>query len=162
MAGAGAFLLEAVYDVPESAALSPLRVRTRRIVEFDAAEEGIQVDLFLRNHAERLDPRHESRLARLMRTHPGELLDVPASDVHEDRLRRIVEVQTGGDIVGLDLAGRSVEGLPSERAAVAARNRFRIHRDHFVHRVPRGFGVRKDPMLHPESRAKPSRIIDSR
>src|SRR5712692_3003098 len=160
MAGAGAFLLEAVYDVPESAALSPLRVRTRRIVEFDAAEEGIQVDLFLRNHAERLDPRHESRLARLMRTHPGELLDVPSSDVHEDRLRRVVEVETRSDVIGLDLAGRSVEGLPSERAAVAAGNCFRIRQDHVVHRVPRTFRVRKDPMLNPQSRAKSSGVVD--
>src|SRR2546426_8299533 len=65
MARTGAFLLEAMHDVPEPAALGPLRVRTRRIVEFDAAQEGVQINLFLRDHAEGLDPRHETGLARL-------------------------------------------------------------------------------------------------
>src|SRR5437879_8013878 len=108
MARAGAFLLGAMQDIPESAALSPLRVRARRIVELDAAQECVQIDLFFWNHAERLDPGDEARLARLVRSHPGELLDVPAGDVHEDRLRRVVEVQARGDVVGLRSEERRV------------------------------------------------------
>src|SRR5256712_8399341 len=160
MARAGAFLLEAVYDVPESAALSPLRVRTRRIVNLDAAQEAVQVALLLRDHAERLHPGDESRLARFVRSHPGELLDVPAGNVHEDRLRGVVEVEARGDVGRVDLAGRTVEGLPAERAAVAARNCFGIRQDDVVHRVPGGFSVRKHTILNPESRAKPSRVVD--
>src|SRR6266705_4028816 len=80
MACPGALLLEAMHDVPEPPALGPLRVRTCRIVEFDAAQERVQVDLFLRDHAEGLDPRHETGLSRLVRSHPGEFLDVPAGD----------------------------------------------------------------------------------
>src|SRR5438876_1135342 len=145
--------------LPE-AVRSPLRVRARRIVELDAAQECVQIDLFFWNHAERLDPGDESGLPRLVRSHPGELLDVPAGDVHEDRLRRVVEVQARGDVVGLDLAGRAVEGLPADRAAIAAGNCFRIRQDDVVHRMTRGFGVRKDTMLDPESGAKPSRGVD--
>src|SRR5207245_10323983 len=126
MARPGALLLEAMHDVPEPPALGPLRVRTRRIVEFDAAQEGVQIDLFLRDHAERLDPRHETGLSRFVRSHPGEFLDVPAGDVHEGRLRGVVEVQARGDVIRVDLAGRALEGLPTDRPAVAARARLRV------------------------------------
>src|SRR3989475_13181345 len=65
MACPGALLLETMHDVPESPALGSLRVRARRIVEFDAPQERVQVDLFLRDHAEGLDPRHKTGLSRL-------------------------------------------------------------------------------------------------
>src|SRR5256712_9114133 len=91
MARTGAFLLEAMHDVPEPAALGPLRIRTRRVVEFDAAQEGVQIDLFLRDHSEGLDPRHEAGLARLVRSHPSEIIDVPPGDVPEDPLCGVVE-----------------------------------------------------------------------
>src|SRR3989442_640693 len=125
MARPGTLVLEAMHDVPEPPALGPLRVRTRCIVEFDAAQEGVQVDLFLRDHPEGLDPRHETGLSRLVRSHPGEFLDVPAGDVHEDRLRGVVEVEARGHVGRVDLAGRAVEGLPTKRPAVAARDRSR-------------------------------------
>src|SRR3989442_231186 len=101
-----------MHDVPEPAALGPLRVRTRRIVEFDSAKEAVQVDLLLRDHAERLDPRHETGLSRLVRSHPGEFLDVPAGDVHEDRLRGVIEVEAPAGVIRVDLATRAVDGLP--------------------------------------------------
>src|SRR2546422_7666045 len=72
MARPGALLLEAMHDVPESPALGPLRVRTRRIVEFDSGQEGVQVDLLLRDHADGLVSRHETGLSRIVRSHSGE------------------------------------------------------------------------------------------
>src|SRR2546426_4163105 len=157
----GALLLEAMHDVPESPALSPLRVRTRRIVEFDAAQEGVQVDLFLRDNAEGLDPRHETGLSSLVRSHPREFLDVPAGDVHEDRLRGVVEVQARGNVIRIDLTGRAVEGLPTERPAVAARDRFWIHDDDIVHRVPNVVRIGQEAVLDSESGAEPPRVVDS-
>src|SRR5437879_11726445 len=161
MSRAGALLLEAMHDVPESAALGPLRVRTRRIVEFDAAQEGVQIDLFLRDHAERLDPRHETGLSRFIRSHPGEFLDVPAGAGHQDRCGAVVEVQALGDVIRVDLAGRAVEGLPTERPAVAARDRFRVHDDDLVHRVPDGVHIGQHAVLDSKSGAEPPGIVDS-
>src|SRR5207249_10634720 len=48
MARAGAVLLEAMDDVPETTALGALRIRARRIVELDAPQERIEIDLLLR------------------------------------------------------------------------------------------------------------------
>src|SRR5881296_1094042 len=157
----GALLLETMHDVPEPAALGSLRVRARRIVEFDAPQERVQVDLFLRDHAEGLDPRHETGLSSLVRSHPREFLDVPAGDVHEDRLRGVVEVQARGDVIRIDLTGRAVEGLPTERPAVAARDRFWIHDDDIVHRVPNGVRIGQEAVLDSESGAEPPRVVDS-
>src|SRR3989442_1302108 len=154
-------LPEAMRDVPEPAALGPLRIRTRRVVEFDAAQEGVQIDLFLRDHSEGLDPRHEAGLARLVRAHASELLDVPAGDVHEDRLGRVVEVQARGDVSRVDLAGRAVEGLPTKRTAVAARDRLRIDGDDFVHRMPHGVRIGQHAVLDSKSGAEPPRVVDS-
>ena len=157
----GALLLETMHDVPESPALGSLRVRARRIVEFDAPQERVQVDLFLRDHAERLDPRHETGLSSLVRSHPREFLDVPAGDVHEDRLRGVVEVQARGDVIRIDLTGRAVEGLPTERPAIAARDRFWIHDDDIVHCVPNGVRIGQEAVLDSESGAEPPRVVDS-
>src|SRR5207247_4010765 len=105
-----------MHDVSEATALGPLRIRARRIVEFDAPQERIEIDLLLRDRPEGLDPRHEPGLTRLVRSHPRELLDVPARDVHVARLGRVVEVPAGGEVVRVHLAGCPVEGRWAERA----------------------------------------------
>src|SRR5437867_2143648 len=161
VARAGAVLLEAMDDVSETTALGPLRVRARRIVEFDAPQEGIQIDLFLRNYPEGLDPRHEPGLSGLVRSHPRELLDVPARDVHQDRLRRVVEVEAGGDVVCFHHAGRPVEGLPAEGPAVTTRNRFRVQGDDLVHRMADALRIREDAVFDPQTGAQPPRVFDS-
>src|SRR2546423_842632 len=91
------------------------RVGTRGVVELDAAQQGVQIDFFLRDHPKGLDSRHEAGLATLMGTESRELLDVSSGDIHEDRLGGVVEVQSGGDVVRDDLAGRPDQCLSPKR-----------------------------------------------
>src|SRR5437879_6651331 len=114
----------------------------------------------LRDPPERLDARHETGLAGLVGPEPSELLDVSPGDVHEARLGRVVQVESRGDIVRLDVARGAVQRVPPERATVAARDRFAVHGHDLVHRVPDGLLVSEDPMLDPELRAKPARVLD--
>src|SRR5437667_8487 len=127
-----------------------------------SARAGVEVDLLLRNHAERLDAGDEPGWAALVRPEPGELLDVPAGDVHEDRLGRVVEVQAGRHVVRLDLAGRAVQRLAPEGPAVAARDRFGIAGHDLVHRMPRRILVGEDPMLDAEAPTQRLRGLDAR
>ena len=92
VACARALLFQKMEDVTEPPALGLGSVRARCVVELDPAKERVQVHLFLRDHPERLDPRDEAGLARLMRTESGELLDVASRDVHENRLRGVIEI----------------------------------------------------------------------
>src|SRR5437016_3244622 len=162
VARSGAVLLEAVQHLPEPTALRAVRVGTRGIVELDPLQERVEVDLLLRNHAERLDAGDESGLAALVRPEPGELLDVPAGDVHEDRLGRVVEVQAGRYVVRLDLAGRAVQRLAPEGPAVATRDRFGIAGHDLVHRMPRRVLVGEDPMLDAAAPTERLRALDAR
>src|SRR5207253_2506678 len=162
VARSGAVLLEAVQHLPESTALRAVRVGTRGIVELDPLQDRVEVDLLLRNHAERLNAGDESRLAALVRPEPGELLDVPAGHVHEDRLGRVVEVQAGRHVVRTDLAGRAVQRLAPEGAAVAAWDRSGIAGHDLVHRMPRRLFVGEDPMLDAQPPAEPLRELDAR
>src|SRR5437879_10402585 len=114
----------------------------------------------LRDPPERLDARHETGLAGLVGPEPSELLDVSPGDVQEDRLGRVVQVESRGDIVRLDVARGAVTRVRPKRATVAAGDRFGVHGHDLVHRVPNGLLVGEDPMLDPELRAKPARVLD--
>src|SRR2546428_1523710 len=95
-----------------------------------------------------------------MRPEAGELLDVPSGDIHEDRLRGVVEVEARRDVVRVDVAGGAVQRVPAEHPAVAARDRLGVRRYDVVHPPSDGVLIAANPMLDPEGPAEGLRMLD--
>ena len=85
---------------------------------------------------------------------PGEPVDVRPCDVHENRLRGVIEVQAGRDVVRADLPCRPVQRLAAEDAAVPARDRVRVKPHDHIHLEADRLAVGDDAVLDAEPRAQ--------
>src|SRR5581483_7014007 len=146
----GLLLLQVQQQVAVAAPRGVEAVGALAVVERPPAQDRVERDLLLGDGAQRQDARHEPRLHVLgpVRPHAAQAVHVAAQVVHEDGLRRVVQVVPRREVRGAEALRPLVEVAPPQHAAVRARKVLppRVRRD-AVHGEPRRLLVGEDQVL---------------
>jgi hypothetical protein len=121
------------------------------VVEREPPQARVEEHLPLRHVGQRGDPRHEAGAARAVRRHPAEAVDLPAGQVHEDRLGEVVQVEAEDERIGARLARGVVQQPAPPDPAVGARDRLGTAPGDPVGRRPEPRRRLHDPVLDAEA-----------
>ena len=154
-------VLQLVDDVAVLIAQGRLPVGAYAVPVLRAGEDGVQQGLLLRDLPQRGYPGDQAGLHRLVRGHARQALHVPADEVHQHGLCRVVQVVAGRQVLGADVPGLAVHEHPAEHSAVGARAGPLATRGDAVHGDAQ-LGERADVQLHAVGGAEPPDHVDAR
>lgn len=112
---------------------------------------GVEEHFALRNHGERGDPGDQARLPNAMRRHATESVQVGSSEIHENRLGEVVEIEPQHEYLSTHGLRGIVEQSTSPDPTERTRNRARKVPGGVVGGDPERFSRVDDTMFDPQS-----------